>query len=85
MPLNWDQRNTLNARVTVGEPGDWTVGLIFQYGSGTPYTEDIRISKGVRFENGGVKPEFYNLDLRAEKVFNIGGLTSTLSCWFIMY
>ena len=74
VPLNWDQRNTLNASVTVGIPGDWTVGLIFQYGSGTPYTEDIRISNGVRFENGGIKPEFYNLDLRAEKVFNIGGL-----------
>jgi outer membrane receptor protein involved in Fe transport len=74
VPLNWDQRNTLNASVTVGEPGDWTVGLIFQYGSGTPYTEDIRISKGVRFENGGIKPEFYNLDLRAEKVFNIAGI-----------
>ncbi|MCX6151241.1 MAG: TonB-dependent receptor [Ignavibacteriales bacterium] len=74
VPLNWDQRNTLNASVTVGEPGDWTIGLIFQYGSGTPYTEDVRISKGVRFENGGTRPEFYNLDLRAEKVFKIAGI-----------
>ena len=40
VPLNWDQRHTLNATVNFGIPGDWSVGLIFQYGSGQPYTED---------------------------------------------
>jgi len=74
VPLDWDQKHTLNLTVNVGNPGDWTVGLVFQYGSGWPYTEDIRISKGVRFENGGKKPPTFNLDLRAEKVFNISGI-----------
>jgi len=74
VPLNWDQRSTLNLSVTVGEPGDWTVGLIFGYGSGFPYTEAERISNGVRFENGGIKPPTYNLDLRAEKTFDIYGV-----------
>jgi len=74
VPLNWDQRSTLNLSVTVGQPGDWTVGLIASYGSGLPYTESERISNGVRFENGGIKPTTYNVDLRAEKVFDIYGV-----------
>ena len=75
VPLDWDQRHTLNANVNFGVPGDWTVGLIFQYGSGMPYTEDTRVSQGVRFENGGVKPAYYNLDLRAEKIFDVFGFS----------
>jgi outer membrane receptor protein involved in Fe transport len=75
VPLNWDQRHTLNASVNVGVPGDWTLGFIFQYGSGQPYTEDTRVSQGVRFENGGVKPVFYNVDLRAEKTFDVYGFS----------
>lgn len=72
LPLNWDQRSTLNIAVTIGEPGDWSVGLIFKYGSGFPYTEDAKVSQGVRFENGGIKPATFDLDLRAEKNFKIG-------------
>jgi len=53
---------------------DWTAGLIFSYGSGMPYTEDQRYSQGVRFENGGRKPTTYNLDLKANKQFNVLGL-----------
>lgn len=75
VPLDWDQRHTLNLSVNVGVPGDWTVGMIFQYGSGMPYTEDPRVSQGVRFENGGIKPTFYNVDLRAEKTFNLFGFS----------
>lgn len=74
VPLDWDQRHTLNMSINVGEPGDWTLGFIFQYGSGWPYTEDTRTSQGVRFENGGFKPATYNVDLRADKIFTIGGI-----------
>ncbi len=74
VPLDWDQRSTLNLSLNFGQPGDWTVGFVFQYGSGWPYTEDSKVSKGVRFENGGIKPQTYNLDLRADKVFEIGGI-----------
>jgi len=71
VPLSWDQRSTLNLNLTVGEIGNWTAGLIFQYGGGFPYTEDTRISL-LRFENGALKPATYNLDLRAEKTLSIG-------------
>jgi hypothetical protein len=71
VPLNWDQHNTLNVSLTVGDYGDWNVGIIGMYGSGTPYTEDIRISNGLRFENGGNRPSSFSVDLRAEKNFRI--------------
>lgn len=74
VPLSWDQRHTFNLSVNVGVPGDWTVGAIFQYGSGMPYTEDPKISRGVRFENGGIKPTYFNLDIRADKIFNVFGV-----------
>lgn len=74
VPLNWDQRSTLNLSLTVGQPGDWSVGMILGYGSGFPYTESDRVSNGVRFENGGIKPPTYNVDLRAEKTFDIYGV-----------
>ncbi|HMN49706.1 MAG TPA: TonB-dependent receptor [Ignavibacteriaceae bacterium] len=74
VPLNWDQTSTLNVIATVGDPLDWTVGIIFSYGSGTPYTEDARYTRGLRFENNGTKPSTLNLDLKATKIFNVFGL-----------
>ncbi|MDD8016836.1 MAG: TonB-dependent receptor [Bacteroidota bacterium] len=74
VPLNWDQRSTLNVSLNVGEKGDWMTGLIFGYGYGFPYTENIRVSGGLRFENGGVKPSTFNLDFRAEKSFDVLGM-----------
>jgi outer membrane receptor protein involved in Fe transport len=78
VPLDWDQRSTLNLSLTVGKPGDWNIGTIFQYGSGFPYTEDIRVSNGLRFENNGIKPVTFNVDLRAEKTFQAYGFNFTL-------
>ena len=77
VPLNWDQRHTLNASVTVGDGFDWSIGLIAQYGTGFPYTEDVTVSNNVRFENGGVKPATFSLDLRAEKNFHFGPVNLT--------
>jgi outer membrane receptor protein involved in Fe transport len=74
VPLDWDQRSTVNLTGTVGIPGDWTVSLVCQYGSGTPYTEDMQISNGVRFENGGRKPVYFNADLKADKFFDFAGV-----------
>lgn len=74
VPLDWDQVSTINFTSTIGKPGDWTIGLIVSYGSGTPYTEDVRSSNGVRFENGGRKPTFLNADLKADKFFELFGI-----------
>jgi outer membrane receptor protein involved in Fe transport len=83
VPLNWDQTSTLNVIATVGDLTDWSVGLIFQYGSGQPYTEDPRYTRGLRFENNGTKPSFINLDLRATKNFDLFGLY--LNTYLLIY
>lgn len=74
VPLNWDQRHTINFSANVGVPGNWIVGFIARYGSGTPYTEDVTVSNSVRFENGGRKPSTLNFDLKADKSFKLFGL-----------
>ncbi|MBU0473297.1 MAG: TonB-dependent receptor [Bacteroidetes bacterium] len=74
VPLNWDQRHTVNLSANVGVPGDWIVGFIARYGSGTPYTEDTKVSNSVTFENGGRKPSSVYFDLKADKNFNLLGI-----------
>lgn len=74
VPLNWDQTSTLNISFTIGDLSDWSVGLIFNYGTGSPYTVDPRYTKGIRLENNGRKPTIVNLDLKATKTFNVFGL-----------
>ncbi len=78
VPLDWDQRSTLNLSLSVGKPGDWSVSAILQYGTGFPYTEDIRVLNGLRFENGGIKPTTFTVDLRAEKTVSLSNLDVTL-------
>ena len=74
VPLNWDQRHTINFTANVGQPGDWIVGIITRYGSGTPFTEDATLSNSVRFENGGRKPSTFYFDLKADKNFKLFGI-----------
>jgi len=81
VPLNWDQRHTLNVSLTIGKPGDWTAAFIAQYGSGEPYTEDTRVSQGITFENGGTKPPYRNVDFRVEKTFPVAGINVNAFLW----
>ena len=74
VPLDWDQTHTLNISLTVGDPTDWTAGLIMSYGSGAPYTVEARYTNGLRFENQGRKPSTLNVDLKANKVFKVLGV-----------
>ncbi len=74
VPLDWDQRSTLNVEVVVGNLRDWSVGVIGHYGSGMPYTRDFQRSNDVRFENNGRKPATYSVDLRAEKKTRMFGV-----------
>ncbi len=84
IPLNWDQRSTLNLSLTVGESGQTGLLELFgAYGSGTPYTEDSRYTKGIRLENNGRKPSTINVDLKATKTFNVFDLD--LNTYLIVY
>ncbi|UCF63321.1 MAG: TonB-dependent receptor [bacterium] len=84
IPLDWDQRHTLNFAVNTGKPGNWNLGLIGRYGSGTPYTADRFFNPvDITFRNDRRKPAFLTFDARFEKFFNIGKVK--LSTFFFVY
>jgi outer membrane receptor protein involved in Fe transport len=82
-PLDWDQGSTLNLSVTFGDFTDWTVGLIFTYGAGFPYSIDPSYSNAIQRINNGRKPTTNNLDLKATKIFDVFGFD--LNAYLIVY
>ncbi len=79
IPLNWDQRHTLNATILLELPGSIAVSTIIRYGSGQPYTPALKAGFGGGLEaNSAVKSAFTRIDLRAEKYFRLRGLNLSL-------
>jgi len=66
VPLDWDQRHTVNASLSFSRPGWFTLGLIAQFQSGLPYTPAIQNLEAT-FENSGRKPFNYTVDVRFSK------------------
>jgi hypothetical protein len=84
LPLDWDQRSTLNVSVNVGKPGNWMTGLIGRYGTGTPYSAEVRwTGVNVNWRNNRIKPSSLTFDLRGEKVFKVMG--TRVSAYFLVY
>jgi outer membrane receptor protein involved in Fe transport len=76
VPLNWDQRHTLNGSLTLSQPDNYAVSIILKFGSGLPYTPAIGSGFGSQIEtNSGRKPMGFLADLRAEKGFVVGGIS----------
>ncbi|MBT3180252.1 MAG: TonB-dependent receptor [Candidatus Marinimicrobia bacterium] len=74
LPLNWDQRHTLNLFVNIGRPNDWSVGLISYLNSGTPYSPSFveRFDIASReYRNLGRKPLRWSGDIQGKKHFKI--------------
>ena len=72
-PFNWDQRHTLNATAILSEPGNYNLTGILRMGSGQPYTPSIGTGFGASLpNNSGRKDASVVVDLRAEKVFDVG-------------
>lgn len=75
IPLNWDQRHTLNASIQLSEPNSYAVSTIVKYGSGLPYTPAIGSGFGSQAEtNSGRRPMGLTVDLRADKSFSVAGI-----------
>ena len=66
VPLDWDQRHTVNLSLSYNNPRILGIGLIGQFQSGLPYTPAIQ-NKETTFENSGRKPFNYNVDLRISR------------------
>lgn len=82
-PLDWDQTSTLNLSLTFGDLIDWSVGFIFSYGSGLPYTVDERYIYTIQKINTRRKPTSINLDMKATKSFDVFGLN--VNTYLIVY
>ena len=82
VPLDWDQRHTLNATLGLGE-SDWGMSLLARFGSGLPYSPVVNQAdpRGVDValavqKNSRRRPDSFTLDMRAYKDFDL----SVLKC-----
>lgn len=74
VPLDWDQRHTLNMTIQMSKQGNFAVSTIMRFGSGQPYTPAIGSGFGASLEkNSGRKPSGFVVDLRGEKFFTLAG------------
>ena len=74
LPLDWDQRHSLNGTVILGDPRDWTLSLIGRFHTGQPYTPSNPGSQLSRqFQNSEREPVTFTLDLNFAKTFQIAG------------
>lgn len=80
IPLDWDQRHTANATLNYASTSGWGGSLLFQFGSGTPYTPQLTSTTNVGelLYNSGLKPVTYDLSARIYKDLKFGGSTFTV-------
>ena len=70
VPLDWDQRHTLNMSLNVGENA-WNMGLISRLNSGQPFTPDPFGQRSTQFsENSQKKPITWTVDFLGQMRFN---------------
>ncbi len=70
-PLDFDQRHTLNGRLTLRYQ-DLKATLLGQWGSGLPYTKEMRAATDPYEINNGRMPPTWTLDLKVDYAFNFG-------------
>lgn len=77
LPLNWDQRHTLNTNFTIAQPGNWSGTVLYEYGSGFPWTPVKRFEKkqDPLLENSRRLSATHTVSFRGEKFFKIHGRT----------
>jgi hypothetical protein len=64
IPLAWDQAHTLNVSVSYSDPSNWGGSILFQYGSGFPYTPNQSMQLSKLLNNSETKPATINVDLK---------------------
>ncbi len=77
LPLDWDQRHTVNMTLSFSKANDWAVSFIGSWGSGLPYSpsslEERQLPES-EFKNSARKPVRWDLDIKAHKKFKLFGL-----------
>jgi outer membrane receptor for ferrienterochelin and colicin len=74
VPLDWDQRHTINLAVTWHDKKYLGIGLIGRFQSGLPYTPALQ-NQEQSFENSGRKPMNINIDLRLFRKIKVGKIS----------
>jgi len=64
VPLAWDQTHTLNISLNYSNPLHWGASILFQYGSGFPYTPSQSMTLSKLLTNSEKKPYTLNTIIR---------------------
>jgi hypothetical protein len=78
VPLNWDQRHTLNGTVSFGLLGNWNATIVGRIGTGLPYTPEITTRQIYLRSNSERRPSQLTFDLLAEKSFTFSDVLVTV-------
>jgi outer membrane receptor protein involved in Fe transport len=81
LPLDWDQRHTMNAYINLSKSNNWSIGFVGRLESGLPYSPTFveRFDIAEReYRNLGIKPFKWWVDFKAKKRLKLGGLDTSL-------
>lgn len=80
VPLSFDRSHVINGSFSISEPDDWNIGVILNLQTGTPYTPDLPPNLvNITYEqNSGARPINWNVNLKAEKYFEVGPVDLTV-------
>jgi hypothetical protein len=80
LPLDWDQRHTLNVTLSLQDQNKWGATIVYSYGSGIPWTPFDRFARrqDPLWENSKRLPATNVINLQGRKMFSIYGQELTL-------
>lgn len=80
MPLDWDQRHTLNVTLRLQDENKWGATIVYSYGSGLPWTPYDRWARRQNplWENSKRLEHTHMINIQGRKKFNIYGQELTL-------
>jgi len=80
LPLDWDQRHTLNITLRVQDENKWGATVVYSYGSGLPWTPFDRFARrqDPLWENSKRLPSTHVINIQGRKKFKIYGQELTL-------
>jgi hypothetical protein len=80
LPLDWDQRHTLNVTLTLQDQNKWGATIVYQYGSGLPWTPVDRYARrqDPLWENSRRLKQTNIINIQGRKMFNVYGQELTL-------
>jgi len=80
LPLDWDQRHTLNITLRIQDQNKWGATVVYSYGSGLPWTPVDRFARrqDPLWENSRRLPPTHVINIQGRKKFKIYGQELTL-------